>query len=125
MSLGHLEVVDAALKGGVWTNCQIILGTRLGIPMHCKVPRFNKERCPRLRQWLIDNQKGQRSGVSLLLECSTTPSWVNDKVLKFSRPEYFPPDNLKLPAEFVPQEHKVISFILSDPGKTNFSAASE
>ena len=48
--------------------------------------------------------------------------WVDDKVLRFSRPEYFLLNSLNLPPEFVPKEHKVISFILSDLGKTNFSA---
>ena len=76
-----------------------------------------------LRQWLLDNQKGAEVWANSALGMQHYSSWVNDKVLKFSRPAYFLLDNLKLPAEFVPQEHKVISFILSDPGKTNFSAA--
>ena len=75
-----------------------------------------------LRQWLIDNQKGAEEWGKSALGMQHYSDWVDDKVLRFSRPEYFLLNSLNLPPEFVPKEHKVISFILSDLGKTNFSA---
>ena len=124
MSLGHLEVVEAALKGWGVDELSNYFRDKIGNPDALQSPTVQqREVLQDLRQWLLDNQKSAEVWGKSALECSTILDWVDDKVLRFSRPEYFLLDNLKLPAEFVPKEHKVISFILSDLGKTNFSAA--
>ena len=124
MSLGHLEVVDAALKGWGVDELSNYFRDKIGNPDALQSPTVQqREVLQDLRQWLLDNQKSAEVWANSALGMQHYSSWVNDKVLKFSRPAYFLLDNLKLPAEFVPQEHKVISFILSDTGKTNFSAA--
>ena len=123
-SLGHLEVVEAALEGWGVDELSNYFRDKIGNPDALQNPTAQqREVLQELRQWLLENQKGAEEWANSALGMQHYSGWVNDNVLKFSRPVYFLLDNLNLPAEFVPQEHKVISFILSDPGKTNFSAA--
>ena len=123
-SLGHLEAVEAALEGWGVDKLSNYFRDKIGNPDALQNPTAQqREVLQDLRQWLLDNQKDSEEWANSALGMQHYSNWVNDKVLKFSRPIYFLLDNLKLPAEFVPQEHKVISFILSDLGKTNFSAA--
>ena len=122
-SLGHLEAVNSALDGWGVDELTNYFRDKIGHPDALQNPTVQqREVLQELRQWLLDNQKGAEEWAESALGIQHYSDWVNDKVLNFSRPVYFLLDNLKLPAEFVPQEHKVISFIFSDPGKTNFSA---
>ena len=125
MSLGHLEVIDAALQGWGVDELSNYFRDKIGNPDALQNPTVQqREVLQNLRQWLIDSQKGgSEEWAKSALGVQHYSDWVDNKVLRFSRPAYFLLDNLKLPAEFIPQEHKVISFILSDTGKTNFSAA--
>ena len=123
-SLGHLEVIDAALNGWGLDDLSNYHRDKIGNPEALQNPTVQqREVLQVLRQWLIDNQKGAEDWAKSALGLQHYSEWVNDQVLKFSRPAYFLLDKLNLPAGFVPQEHKVISFILSSSDKTSFNAA--
>ena len=123
-SLGHHEVVEAELEGRGVDELSNNFRDKIGNPDALQNPTAQqREVLQDLRQWLLDNQKDAEEWAISAIGMQHFSDWVNDKVLKFSRPEYFLLDNLKLPAEFAPHEHKVISFILSHQGKTNFNAA--
>ena len=122
-SLGHLEAVEAALEGWGRDELSNYFRDQIWSPDALQNPTAQEtEVLQVLRQWLIDNQTGAEEWGKSALGIQHYSDWVDDKVLKFSRPEYFLLNSLKLPLEFVPKEYKVISFILSDLGKTNFSA---
>lgn len=122
-SLGHLEAVEAALDGWGEDELSNYFRDQIWSPDALQNPTAQqKEILQILKQWLIENQKGAEEWGKSALGMQHYSDWVDDKVLKFSRPEYFILNSLKLPPEFVPKEYKVISFILSDLGKTNFSA---
>ena len=122
-SLGHLEAVEAALNSWGADELSNYFRDQIWSPDALQNPTAQqREVLQALRQWLIDNQKGAEEWGKSALGMQHYSDWVDDKVLRFSRPEYFLLNSLNLPPEFVPKEHKVISFILSDLGKTNFSA---
>ena len=123
-SLGHLEVIDAALEGWGVDELSNYFRDKIGNPDALQNPTVEqREVLQDLRQYLTDSEKGAEEWAKSALGMQHYSDWVDNKVLRYSRPVYFLLDNLKFPAEFIPQEHKVISFILSDSGKTNFSAA--
>ena len=123
-SLGDLEAVNAALENWGVDELSNYFRDKIGNPDALQQPTLQQiEVLQDLKQWLLDNRKGAQEWANTPLGKEHYSDWVLTKVLRFSRPIYFLLERLSLPVDFVPQEYKVISFILSSSGTTNFSAA--